>query len=422
MYNGDKNMEINDYFKINNRMLLYRYKDLVSCSGVIEYQYFPLSITLNDSCSYNDNDYLRNLLLCDDIRNYSKEVIVDFSEMECSIIMDILNNLEDLYLNGDLDNVVFKFKYNRYLNGSSETYGTVSCDYKTIKETVLIVDMIIKYVEHFNLSKFERIMFVYDLLKERTYSEHIFSVLGIDDSKDKVLSEVLFDEAIVCLGYTNIMTAVLRGLGIDAEICNVMSKNSNDGHSVVVININDKKYNCDNRKLAFDITVDNKQVDDGWENRYNGFGLCSSQLGYLEKVLYFDCTGIKKMIDSEELDESVKLNLIANTRYIEHSIDAYKYGSMYAGDRRDFMNDNYLEYEKELDSELLSNLRKILSRKIDNKNSEEVLEMLREFLEDNPEYIDLLSDSLNGISGNYMDDTDYTKNPMIPENNRGGRK
>ena len=263
--------EINDYFKINNRMLLYRYKDLVSGSGVIEYQYFPLSITLNDSCSYNDNDYLRNLLMCDDVRNYSKEVIVDFSEMECSIIMDILNNLEDLYLNGDLDNVVFRFKYNRYLNGSSETYGTVSCDYKTIKETVLVVDMIIKYVKHFNLSEFERIMFVYDLLKERTYGEHIFSVLGIDDSKDKVLSSVLFDEAIVCLGYTNMMTAVLRGLGIDAEICNVMSKNSNDGHSVVVINVNDKKYNCDDRKLAFDITVDNKQVDDGWENKYDGF-------------------------------------------------------------------------------------------------------------------------------------------------------
>ena len=95
---------------------------------------------------------------------------------------------------------------------------------------------------------------------------------------------------------------------------------------------------------------------------------------------------------------------------------------MYAGDRRDFMNDNYLEYEKELDSELLSNLRKILSRKIDNKNSEEVVEMLREFLEDNPEYIDLLSDSLNGISGNYMDDTDYTKNPIMPDVNRGGRR
>lgn len=421
MYN-DNNVDLNDYFMINNRMIRYGYTTMVNENGGIQYQFFPLTIALNDKYNFVDNDYLKNLLSCVNVRNYSKGVVVDFSGLECGLILEILNKLEDLYLKGDLDNVTFRFKYNRYLDNSSETYGSVSCNYKTIKETVLVVDMIIKYVKHFNLSEFERIMFVYDLLKERTYEESILSVLGIDDSKDKVLSEVLFNEAIVCLGYTNIMTAVLRGLGIDVEIFNVMSKNSKDGHSVVVVNVEDKKYNCNGRKLAFDITIDNKQVEEGWENNYGGFALCSKQLDYLDKIYDFDCTELKEMVDEERLDENLKRELIANTRYIEHSIDAYKYGTMYAGDRRDFSNDNYLDYDKELDAELLSNLRKILSKKIDNKNNEEVVEMLREFLEDNPEYIDLLGDSLNGITGIYMDDMDYTKNPMMPDVNRGSRR
>ena len=85
--------------------------------------------------------------------------------------------------------------------------------------------------------------------------------------------------------------------------------------------------------------------------------------------------------------------------------------------------DNVFKAFKSVDEELFEELEEILiTADVGAQTSIEIIEMLREFLEDNPEYIDLLGDSLNGISGNYMDDTDYMKNPMMPDVNRGGRR
>ena len=129
---------------------------------------------------------------------------------------------------------------------------------KTCKKTMDFVKEISKNIITLNLSQFEAIIYTYDLVRDRIYkleceNEHF--------TKSRDLSEVLFDEACVCKGYSEIFKSILNSVGIDTQVTLIDSKeNPNIGHARNSIKINDPKYNIDGY-YYFDTTWDSKQKE-----------------------------------------------------------------------------------------------------------------------------------------------------------------
>lgn len=140
------------------------------------------------------------------------------------------------------------------------------------------------------LSPLEKIMFLYDYLKTRVYSE--------DDvyENSASLTKVIDGDSIVCLGYANIFAVVANMLGIETEVKSYRNtKKKNSGHSTVISYVNDNKYNY-HGVLEFDPTWDSKKnsEDNNFTLNYNWFGL--------SPVLAEEC---KKGLNLEPFDNHV---------------------------------------------------------------------------------------------------------------------
>lgn len=141
-----------------------------------------------------------------------------------------------------------------------------------------------------NLSPLEKLMFLYDYLKTRVYSE--------DDvyENSASLTKVIDGESIVCLGYANIFAVVANMLGIETEVKGYKNtEKENSGHSTVISYVNDNKYNY-HGVLEFDPTWDSKKnsEDNNFTLNYNWFGL--------SPVLAEEC---KKGVHLEPFDNHV---------------------------------------------------------------------------------------------------------------------
>ena len=112
-------------------------------------------------------------------------------------------------------------------------------------------------------------MFLYDYLKTRIYKE------DKNYSNSASLSRVTLGESIVCLGYSNLFSAIANLIGISTYVKTYINMlNKYDGHATVVSYINDDKYNF-HSFLEFDPTWDsrNSEKDVGFVSKYYWFGL-----------------------------------------------------------------------------------------------------------------------------------------------------
>lgn len=347
-----------------------------------------------------------------------RKLIIDFDNMKTEEILKILNELETL----NLSTIEFTFRYNKYNKIFNQT---INENFKTFKMTILKIQEITEYIKHFNLSPLEQIMFVYDLIKERPFKESEKDKIH----QDGVVSKVLFSNDIVCLGYSNLMTVILKELGIEAEVVLLDNKTNkqSDGHAVVTININDPKYNCNNTKLCFDITKNNNcNNEDYWINKYSGFALNSTQIDYLEKepILNLDISKLKTNLDKDGISNETLTKLIKNTRYIQHSIDDIKYQDILEIPEKNniFLFDiMYLDEEKEINARLISNLRQLLSfrltKEINLQREQEIIDTLTETLNEKEKNINLIATKVKKLERKPRKNniTDYTKNPTIPQ-------
>lgn len=110
-------------------------------------------------------------------------------------------------------------------------------------------------VASLNLSPFETILYVYDIVRDRYYNYE-----NEDDrhTVSRDLTKVLFGDAIVCLGYAQIFKSILTYLGFNNEIEHLKVKGKNEGHARNEVIINDPKYNI-NGIYYFDTTWDSKK-------------------------------------------------------------------------------------------------------------------------------------------------------------------
>lgn len=148
-------------------------------------------------------------------------------------------------------------------------YNTEVVSVNEMKESLEVVFDFAKKLDDGKLSPLEKLMFLYDYLKTRIYKE------DKNYSNSASLSRVTLGESIVCLGYSNLFSAIANLIGISTYVKTYINMlNKYDGHATVVSYINDDKYNF-HSFLEFDPTWDsrNSEKDIGFVSKYYWFGL-----------------------------------------------------------------------------------------------------------------------------------------------------
>lgn len=116
--------------------------------------------------------------------------------------------------------------------------GITDC---TIDEFIIMrknIDTIKGQVESKELSDFERVIYLYDIVKKYNYkkSQDDYSMDG------RQLHKIFNTKNIICSGYARIVSQVLNELGIRAGIYKLIT-NNNELHARNLVHIKDEKYN-----------------------------------------------------------------------------------------------------------------------------------------------------------------------------------
>lgn len=139
------------------------------------------------------------------------------------------------------------------LIGNDNYVSLVDC-YKTINA----IRQRANDIKKLGLSPMETIMYVYDQVRNRKYR-----IENNDDAyyKSRDLTEVIFGDKIVCLGYANMFNALLCDLGIRSNLVILENKkNKERGHARNIIYVKDDKYDIDG-VYYFDPTWDSRKDD-----------------------------------------------------------------------------------------------------------------------------------------------------------------
>ena len=135
-----------------------------------------------------------------------------------------------------------------------------------LKRIVNKIDALVSKVNGVT-SPFEKAMYAYDLVRDRTYKKSTSKDLSVSRS----LSHVLFEDEIVCLGFANIYNCVLQKLGIKSEVCYLESATySKPGHVRNIMYIKDNKYGIEGVYFS-DPTFDSKRNDNYFLYSYKYF-------------------------------------------------------------------------------------------------------------------------------------------------------
>lgn len=195
----------------------------------------------------NKNNFIKSLAFA---KKYNCPIVISGTDISLLEYNDIFKNI-DINEYKDFDIKVFYQERNSSLS-LNELYDTASH-----------VTKIVSDVKKYNLSPVEQIMYVYDFVKSREYNKEEDGDVLV--SRD--LNKVLTGEKIVCVGYSNLFTAILKCLNINSMplISSIKKHQSN------LVYIDDKKYNI-NGVYAFDATGDSKR-NDFYINNYNYFAI-----------------------------------------------------------------------------------------------------------------------------------------------------
>lgn len=216
------------------------YDDDIKCTNFLEKNYDKiLEIVDHISLSFETIDtkefikeypmLLNNKLVLDDLLT-----IVDEEKIN-ELILKYDDMKENVYI---------------FLEGNTGAISLIDC-----KKTIDEIKEKAEAIKKLGLSPMENIMYLYDQVRNRVYKKEAENELG---SKSRDLSQVMFGDEIVCVGYANIMYAVLNYLGIRSRMVFLSDPtNENSGHARNVVYVNDPKYNIDG-VYYFDATWDSK--------------------------------------------------------------------------------------------------------------------------------------------------------------------
>lgn len=244
----------------------------------------------------NKNNLIKILSLCEKI---NVEIHLDTTSISLEDYYDILENYDFSKLE-DKNIKIFFQKYNR---------GATPAELYNMSRQI---NMISKEIKKFNLSPFEQLIFVYDMVKRRYYTKEKD---GEDPALSRNLKSVLETKYIVCAGYITLGNAILRSLGHNVLAIRDKKKKHRRG----LVYLKDDKYNIDGAYI-FDPTFDRKRRNeeiDFFDFVYNDIGEESDDYRYfalpftiadksshieLLEVLTFTFDGIKDMYNASDIE------------------------------------------------------------------------------------------------------------------------
>lgn len=156
----------------------------------------------------------------------------------------------------------------------------------TIEEFKFVLDYIDEIAEEIrklNLSELEQIMYAYDIVRNRVYTEEEQNELA---STSRNLKSIILGNKIVCAGYINLLNTILEKLNIRCSKYHLDAKNRNEsGHVRSMIYIDDKKYGVKGIYF-FDPTFDSKSdedIENNFLNTYYTFAKTAGDFAELDK-------------------------------------------------------------------------------------------------------------------------------------------
>lgn len=328
---------------LNDRNLLDILKDRDLFEKAKEEEISDKEIFGIDS-SYNEYAYnyvlenFDNLLDCIDLFLFYNDVDVKEILKENPILKNkkiVLNkflNISDFEklqeLKKDYDGINVYVR----LDGNSDYVSLKSCE-----DTMNYIKNIGDKVKSLNLSPFETIIFVYDIVRDRYYKDE-----GKDEkyTKSRDLSEVAFGEAIVCHGYAELFKAILNYIGIETYLAPLRVKDEDIGHTRNEIYVVDPKYNI-NGVYYFDTTWDSKERDkeDQFLLKYKYLAKTRGEMEEIENHIYEYNNSPKY---SQDMLEKFKIAL--ENRELENVlnyISTFRYLGRVAGSKLDLNPTDY---------------------------------------------------------------------------------
>lgn len=207
----------------------------------------------------------------------------------------ILDDAFDLEYDTDYITKLFKNYDNIYV----EILGNnLPITLEELNKTQTIIRNIVNEIKQYNFSPIEQIMYLYDKVRERKYVKE-----GKNDyyTESRDLTKVLTGDKIVCVGYANIIDAVIRMLNFSTFMNYIKHKNKDVGHVLNAIYVKDDKYSI-NGIFYFDATWDSKRDNtNDYLYSYKYFAKNKSTIEGYQKHLFtnVDLNGYSdKMVDN----------------------------------------------------------------------------------------------------------------------------
>ena len=319
-------------FSINYN-LIKRYRKL--------YSMLDAKDDINIFIEVSKDNFLSTLEFC---KNLNKRIIIksrDISLVDYYSILRNINNNEYEYLNIEID----------YQDLTSPV------EIEELFELSEVANDTVNAIINNNLSPLEMLIYAYDIVKKREYKK---SEDALSYSRD--IHKIIKYNDIVCIGYSNLLSAILSSLHIKNEVL----INTEGKHARNIVVLDDDKYDI-HIPLFLDATWDSKKKnDENYLNKYNYFAMNLEEASILlhenmHDLLKMDFNKILSAFKIDEEEKEIKrlykefnvFNLLNDLfEYLEAGsfdkyIDYTSYGKF--EEARKLYNSVKEEYEQKID-------------------------------------------------------------------------
>lgn len=211
-------------------------------------------------------DYIKN----NPVLKTKKILFTDIYNLDPEIISDV-----EISFGNDTSNIYF------------DVAGNVNLiSFQEYKDTIKAIDNMVQEIEKYDFSPLEKIMYAYDLVRNKVYVE-------VDKDKDKLdsrtLSSVLLGDKIVCVGYARVFKTLLEKLGIHSREVHLNYPDRIGGHARNEIYVKDEKYGVEG-VYYFDPTWNSKkdENDISYLSSYRFFAMTKSAIDSIDNGRFID--------------------------------------------------------------------------------------------------------------------------------------
>lgn len=187
------------------------------------------------------------------------------------------------------------------------------------EKTMIAINNIVEKVNHYNFSPFEKLIYLYDLIRDRFY---VREDKDESASLSRDLTSSLLGDKIVCLGFANIFNAVCEKLGFNS--CVFLLQGDEVGHARNLLYLVDSEYDIDGLYF-FDTTFDCKRDEDNeFLFSYQHFAKTAHEMesfssGSMVPVTYKYLTDesldeLERVIPEGNLDMIKSISLLSKTK------------------------------------------------------------------------------------------------------------